>query len=473
MKTFLRRTLLGLCGLLILLALFHLEENWRGSRAWATWQREQEAAGFNFDRASYAPPAIPDDENFAAAPQISAAIDGTQDLLKLPANWPTKWPIQGHWQDGQMADIDAFRPAFKDGDLGKGLEGYRSFLDNLEKAAQRPGCRLKVDYAHFPDGGIPSLLGFRAAARMLQLRALVSLREGRTEAAFRDVSTLLRMVDHFGKQPVLLSELLQLALTGIALQPIWEGFERHAWSDAQLASLQAMLAKEDFLVSMNRALIFETAGLSAYAVRLAGQAPWSRDPLPDFYAYSEGPVPPSKATIFLRRLVYPRGWVLQGAVRSHRMLKEILPDSCDVRGRTIDPRRQDAALQAHSKPGHGPYSIFIADTAPAMVGQYVRAARFQSALLQASLACDLERYHRAKGAYPEQLSALGTPVPPDVIQGHPIHYRRTSEGGYLLYSVGWNGTDEGGQPGQGENATREGDWVWRIHGGPASPAKKR
>jgi len=36
-------------------------------------------------------------------------------------------------------------------------------------------------------------------------------------------------------------------------------------------------------------------------------------------------------------------------------------------------------------------------------------------------------------------------LPHDVITGGKLHYRVTAGGGYVLYSVGWNETDEGGQ----------------------------
>ncbi len=80
-------------------------------------------------------------------------------------------------------------------------------------------------------------------------------------------------------------------------------------------------------------------------------------------------------------------------------------------------------------------------------------------------------HHRAKGSYPERLAELGVPLPMDVIGGQPLRYLRTPEGGYVLYSLGWNGTDEGGQPGSGDDAIRRGDWVWRIRGGAESTAK--
>jgi len=57
--------------------------------------------------------------------------------------------------------------------------------------------------------------------------------------------------------------------------------------------------------------------------------------------------------------------------------------------------------------------------------------------------------HKAEtGEYPAKLSALAPrplpAVPKDAFTGEPLHYERTDAGGYRLYSVGMNATDDGG-----------------------------
>jgi hypothetical protein len=54
-------------------------------------------------------------------------------------------------------------------------------------------------------------------------------------------------------------------------------------------------------------------------------------------------------------------------------------------------------------------------------------------------------------------------VPHDVINGQPLHYRRTDDGRFELYSVGWNETDDGGTLGRDRNGRldlSQGDWAW-------------
>jgi len=87
----------------------------------------------------------------------------------------------------------------------------------------------------------------------------------------------------------------------------------------------------------------------------------------------------------------------------------------------------------------------------------------------ARVAIALERYRLAHGDFPESLDVLApqfiAKLPHDVINGQPLHYRRTSDGQFVLYSVGWNETDDGGEVGltkKGYLDISQGDWVWRY-----------
>ena len=52
-------------------------------------------------------------------------------------------------------------------------------------------------------------------------------------------------------------------------------------------------------------------------------------------------------------------------------------------------------------------------------------------------------------------------IPHDLIGAQPLHYRRTEDGKFPLYSVGWNETDDGGLPGTLADV-KKGDWVWQY-----------
>ena len=94
----------------------------------------------------------------------------------------------------------------------------------------------------------------------------------------------------------------------------------------------------------------------------------------------------------------------------------------------------------------------------------------QSSVDLARVACAVERYRLAHGEFPATLDALSpqfiVKVPYDIINDQPLHYQRKEDGHFLLYSVGWNGTDDGGTFALKPYAVRavpdpeKGDWVW-------------
>src|SRR6185503_5002271 len=87
-----------------------------------------------------------------------------------------------------------------------------------------------------------------------------------------------------------------------------------------------------------------------------------------------------------------------------------------------------------------------------IIPNYLRAVRTtafnQTLANQTLIACALERYYVAHHFYPSNLAGLKPDfiarVPSDLIGGIPLHYTLRDNGLYLLYSVGWNGTDEHG-----------------------------
>jgi hypothetical protein len=99
------------------------------------------------------------------------------------------------------------------------------------------------------------------------------------------------------------------------------------------------------------------------------------------------------------------------------------------------------------------------------------AAQRQTLLNQLRVACGLERYSRQHGRYPERLSELIPDfldaVPKDLFADAPLQYRRTPDGGYQLWSVGWEERDHHGlagplDPDGRHQFTEQGaDWVWQ------------
>jgi hypothetical protein len=179
----------------------------------------------------------------------------------------------------------------------------------------------------------------------------------------------------------------------------------------------------------------------------------------------------------------PSGWLDQNELRLARFNTKWYLPVVDEKTKAISPAKMRAANDAlkreiqHRTPENVLEALFV----PNWNGAAEKFAHAQSATDLARVAIALERYRLAHGEFPESLDALAPQfmekVPHDVIGGQPLHYRRTSDPSsqssdaaneqFILYSVGWNETDDGGvvvlkKGSTGEVDRDEGDWVWRY-----------
>jgi len=116
-----------------------------------------------------------------------------------------------------------------------------------------------------------------------------------------------------------------------------------------------------------------------------------------------------------------------------------------------------------------PFNVIERLLLPALGNTAKKFASGQSSVDLARVAIALERCRLAHGEYPESLDSLApqfiAKLPHDLINGQPLTYRCTDDGQFVLYSVGWNETDDGGVVGLRESGTvdiNKGDWVWRY-----------
>jgi hypothetical protein len=179
------------------------------------------------------------------------------------------------------------------------------------------------------------------------------------------------------------------------------------------------------------------------------------------------------AQAFVR--VAPSGWFYLEELNLCRAFDAGLLSGIDVPGRQIHPAggvREDEEVRARQASPEArlllSHRFFAAFFVPGMVGVVQKPAYAQTAVDLAAIACALERWRLAHGQFPETLDSLAPglmdPLPHDIINGRPLKYHRTTDGRFVLYSVGWNGTDEGGTVGLTKSGERvdatTGDWVW-------------
>jgi hypothetical protein len=354
-------------------------------------------------------------------------------------------------------------------------------LEELRAASRRPYSRFNLRYDIDNPAAIlvPHYVVLKRAVQVLQLRAAAELALGRTDQASDDLQFMFRLTDTTRGEPILIGHLVRVALMNLTLQPLAGGLARHQWSAAQLRAFEERLRRFDFLADGREAVHGEQVfygGIIDYVRR----SPNKYDVLKSIGLEdgSNQPLGFSGQSAVLAAV--PSGWFYLEKVNYSRAFQDYLLPAFDVPGHRVNPDVCAQAAAQFQKLGGNPgparvlqHQFFCGMMLPALSRVLLKTALAQTGADCAALACALERYRLARGQFPESLGALVpefiSQAPHDVINGQPLNYHRTPDGQYVLYSVGWDATDQGGVIGRGKNGQSvdhmTGDWVWRLPAG--------
>jgi hypothetical protein len=508
-----RRISLTIAVIVTLIAIYCAEENFRGGRAWNRYRHEAEARGEQLDWKAFIPKPVPNEENFATTPFVQSwfvrtnhtfvfsrskywggddygrAMDAVSSSRDKKDGGNRHFTDLVAWQmalNAMRAGKLSHRQTFESNQLDRqsraqaapaileALKTNAALFAELRAASQRPYSRFPINYdvSNPAEILLPHLNNFRAICRRLQLKACAELTVGQSEEALSDVKLSLSMIDTLKGEPFLISYLVRMACLQIAVQPIWEGLAEHTWSDAQLRELETRLPSYDFIADLKPTLGAERSwgiGIIDYA-KYTGK-------LGELMVDSG----PSEGMDLLARIA-PTGWYDQEKLSYcklfHVEFELEVPSTFEAASQRISPARMaaDHAELDRALNGGTFATIFVQHRLmskwllPALGALVRKAAAAKVMVDQAILGCALERYRLANGQFPERLDALVPQflpqLPHDVITGEPYKYRRTDNGRFVLYSVGWNERDDGGVPGKTLFDEKNGDWVWQY---PAQP----
>jgi len=485
----LRRSLIALAVLATLIAIFYAEEDWRGKRAWENYKCVWEAKGEKFDWQAFVPPSVPDDQNFFTAPIFTNMLngkivmnpyhsDGSPDFRSeedevgyLGGEGKTRITDLKAWQasyrnQAKASLVNEFpiapQPQTPAADVLLALSKFNSAIEELRQASQRPYANVPIPYEEGLSASastlLPCLANLKRCTQVMQLHAVAELADGQSAKALDDVKLMLYLNNSLLSSPFLISYLVRIAIVAIDLQPIWEGLAEHKWSDEQLVALDAELGKLDFLADYESVM----RGERSFAIASFENQRLTREIISGL---ENGSLITNKLTLM------PSAYFYQNELAFAQLDQQWILPLIDTNSRIVSPaalQRANDAIRAEMK-HYSPYKVQALMLFPVISSTVRKSAAIQVSIDLARVACALERYRLAHGEYPETLEALAPQfigkLPHDIIGGQPLHYRRTDDGKFLLYSVGWNETDDGGQvvlKPDGSEDREKGDWVWQY-----------
>ncbi len=494
-----RRTLIGFAVFFGVIAAFLVEEKVRGHLEWKSWKRTMAAKGEHFNVAELAPPTTNANARLVTPQQLQALLvaDSGRDDPALvgqlpPGKQPVLWRLETwlHANDSTN-DWRTFTERFAG--TRERLPAFRAELTNRDWVVQ-------LDYSSGFNMLLPHLAPLKGSSQTLRRGMLIALHEHRLDEALQDLLALRGLTDVLRTEPLVISQLVRVAIGEISLDAVWQALQADGWTDAQLAALQAVWQKPHFLLGMSRALEMERAiggeyfpgsgaknsefrqltgsPLSIFSPSVGRQKETS-EPLPEWMR----PILEKGAELRWRVFaeIWRFAWAEQDRLFYHRTLETAIQS-----GRQASRNHNASGFCTPGESANGDSASlpmlnfwqmgwhdrvrhwFSMAIIPALQEASLKAAQADCHAEMTVAAIALKRYRLRNGQWPDKLDNLVpeflAAVPRDWMDGQPLRYRRNADGTFTLYSVGRDGKDDGGDPRPKEGESRSmfagRDFVW-------------
>jgi hypothetical protein len=347
--------------------------------------------------------------------------------------------------------------------LAKWVAENQKPLDQMVEASTRSRCyfpspsMLMQERAGLIAMLLPGVQSVRTAGRTLLIRAMFHAGEKQGEAAWRDLLAVHRIGRLTAQGKTMVEQLVGMAIDGMARDGTLALLDQQSLTVEQVQKIQRDLVSLEYfngvansMDSMERLAYLDTV------VQLATQKMPFSDPSFEQLSYLNHirvnwNVALEKGNDFYDRLV-KAAQIPQYAARKQALAQfdsELIQLASEAKrpgtllGGVINPASRSETVASAI------LAIFLPATAAAMEAQ----DRSNTMLDLERLAAALAMYRIRNGNYPDKLDQLVPDVldklPVDLYYGKPFVYKRTADG-YLLYSMGANGNDDGGS-----NATHQ------------------
>ena len=279
------------------------------------------------------------------------------------------------------------------------------------------GPAMRLEYVHL----------FRQLARFLTLEAYLHAHDGDDTRFTDSIEAILITGDTLKDEPWLISMLVRLAIRGLAIGAVQDNLRQLEFSNENLVRLRSRLQQVNHFQGLRNALIGERAIMSNC---------FEHPELLSEYRTSIGVLPTRYSDLC---------YYLESMNKMVDASEQGWPDAWH-RIQQIDGE-MTAELDATSF-FVWPQRMFSRILLPSLSATFRASGRSAFLTDACAVATAVEQYELDHGELPATLDLL-TPrylseIPIDVFDGQVIRYRKTAAG-YLLYSVGADGVDDGGK----------------------------
>jgi hypothetical protein len=454
---------------------------------------ELKAKGEPMELAQVIPPPVPPEQN-------SAPI-----FLKAASLLDTNWNVLGSNPPPAMRMVASGKAMIGWAQLDISTQDGKNSWEQIEVAlaedseapkllsqiSDHPILDFNLDYK---DGveiiKILHLAPLKRSAQLLSAATVDDLHRGEVASAVKDVSRMLALVNGVSHDRVIISELVRIAIVAMAVPVTWEILQSTNVTDEQLATLQRDWMSLEFIRGDENALVMERVISEITLTKWRD----SNSELQNYFDHMEmfedseqKETVSDKLNIKTKVFMWRYWWSYPDELRLLTGDQALLEAtrSVETNYSFLTARlQQENKLQKlfittneevvwFGNPKEMDMHLMLSASLHGLSAVFPRVMRVEAAKQTAITAIALKRYQLKHGNYPAGLNSLVpefvSAVPLDPVDGQPLRYRPNSDGTFLLYSVGENGMDDGGDASLEKGVTSSSyywqnphalDWVW-------------
>jgi len=301
----------------------------------------------------------------------------------------------------------------------------------------------------------------RVAAQWLSGDAINVLHANDRSRALADIHAITRLTEFNKEDPTLIAQMIRVAITGLGLSVTWQALQNQDWTESELVALQQDWDHADILQTFDLGLLGERASgervfeitrtdgayktLNQIYSGFGSSSPWTGTSISD-----------KVKTRFLAgmwRLSAEQDEMLaldhyQGMIDCARDLKQKPWPEVQMRSTNLI-NQLDKEIGGAT--GLGKYKYLLSSMMIPNHGKALLTMVRNETLRRLTItAIALKRFQLRHGKLPAGLEELVpefiSAVPIDLMNQQPLCYRLNPDGTFVLYSVGEDGKDDGGDP---------------------------
>jgi len=319
------------------------------------------------------------------------------------------------------------------------VEMNRVAMDKACEALKLPECRYPIDFSFGPNTTFPHLVPLKSLARLFIYKPQLESNEKAARELTNSIFLTLQLAHTLDNEPAVISQLVRFSIISMTWRELEWGLEHLKLNDDDLKSIGAYqsairLDKMRNAFAGDRAFLLPSFRLSFKEVDYLGKQ--------------------QKENMTNSSLVFKCSpWTVIGITG---FLERDLSYFLDCMATNISiiqlPARERLQLSNVNEElvakGRDRYFIMSTHLLPSLSRISVKITENEVRMQLAQTAIAVERFRLAHDRLPASLSEMVPQylesVPEDPFDGHPIRFKLL-EKGYVIYSVGCDGVDDGGK----------------------------